>query len=81
MLIFMVNALLGVSEDDLIRDYMFSNFADVDNKRKVETIKSTAYYQAITSAEGDTLSEKAYNCLSDFGVPTEYLDSVIFILS
>ena len=81
MLIFMVNALLGVSEDDLIRDYMFSNFADVDNKRKVETIKSTAYYQAITSAEGDTLSEKAYNCLSDFGVPTEYLDSVISILS
>lgn len=80
MLIFMVNALLGVSEEDLIRDYMFSNFADVDNKRKVETIKSTAYYQAITSAEGDTLSEKAYNCLSDFGVPTEYLDSVISIL-
>lgn len=81
MLIFMVNALLGVSEEDLIRDYMFSNFADVDNKRKVETIKSTAYYQAITSAEGDTLSEKAYNCLSDFGVPTEYLDAVIDILS
>ena len=81
MLVFMVNSLLGVSEEDLIRDYMFSNFADVDNKRKVETLKSTAYYQAITTAEGDTLSEKAYNCLSDFGVPTEYLDAVISILS
>ncbi len=81
MLVFMVNALLGVSEEDLIRDYMFSNFADVDNKRKVETLKSTAYYQAITTAEGDTLSEKAYNCLSRFGVPTEYLDAVISILS
>ncbi|MBO5332870.1 MAG: tyrosine-protein phosphatase [Clostridia bacterium] len=80
MLVFMVNALLGVSEEDLIRDYMFSNFANVDNKRKVETLKSTAYYQAITSAEGDTLSEKAYNCLSAFGVPTEYLDAVISIL-
>lgn len=81
MLVFMVNALLGVPEEDLIRDYMFSNFADVDNKRKVETLKSTAYYQAITTAEGDTLSEKAYNCLSDFGVPTEDLDAVISILS
>ena len=81
MLVFMVNALLGVSEEDLIRDYMFSNFANVDNKRTVETLKSTAYYQAITSAEGDTLSEKAYNCLSNFGVPTEHLDSVISILS
>ncbi len=79
MLMFMVNALLGVSEKDLIRDYMFSNFADVDNKRKVETLKSTAYYQAITSAEGDTLSEKTYNCLRDFGVPTKYLDAVISI--
>ena len=81
MLVFMVNALLGVSEEDLIRDYMFSNFADVDNKRKVETLKSTAYYQAITSAKGDTLSEKAYNCLADFGVPAEHLDAVISILS
>lgn len=81
MLVFMVNALLGVPEEDLIRDYMFSNFANVDNKRKVETIKSTAYYQAITSAKGDTLSEKAYNCLSNFGVPTEDLDAVISILS
>ena len=81
MLVFMVNALLGVSEEDLIRDYMFSNFADVDNKRKVETLKSTAYYQAITSAEGNALSEKAYNCLVKFGVPAEHLDSVIDILS
>lgn len=81
MLVFMVNALLGVPEEDLIRDYMFSNFANVDNKRTVETLKSTAYYQAITTAEGDTLSEKAYNCLSDFGVPTEDLDAVISILS
>ncbi len=81
MLIFMVNALLGVSEEDLIRDYMFSNFADVDNKRKVETLKSTAYYQAITTAEGETLSEKAYNCLVEFGVPAEHLDSLISILS
>ncbi len=81
MLVFMVNALLRVSEEDLIRDYMFSNFADVDNKRKVETLKSTAYYQAITSAEGNTLGDKAYNCLKDFGVPTEYLDAIISIFS
>ena len=81
MLVFMLNALLGVPEEDLIRDYLFSNFADVDNKRKVETLKSTAYYQAIMSAEGDTMSEKAYNCLSNFGVPTENLDAVISILS
>lgn len=81
MLVFMVNALLGVSEENLIRDYMFSNFADVDNKRKVEILKSTAYYQVIMSSEGDTLSEKVYNCLEKFGVPSEDLDAVISILS
>lgn len=81
MLAFLVNSLLGVSEEDLIRDYMFSNFAYVYNRRKVKELKGTAYYKEITRAEGDTLSEKAYNCLEELGVPTEDLDAVISILS
>lgn len=81
MLAFLVNSLLGVSEEDLIRDYMFSNFAYVYNRRKVKELKGTAYYKEITRAEGDTLSEKAYNCLKELGVPTEDLDAVISILS
>jgi hypothetical protein len=41
----------------------------------------TGYYTAVMEADGESLSEKAYNCLSDFGVPEEELDSIIAILS
>lgn len=81
MIGFLVNALLGVSEDDLLCDYMFSNLADIGGTRKALQQKNSAYYKAVMSAKGDILSEKVYNCLADFGVPTEHLDSVIRILS
>lgn len=81
MMSFLINALLGVPEEDLYRDYMFSNFGDIGSKRKITNLQESAYYKAIKNAEGDTLSKKAYNCLSSFGVPTEDLDAVIDILS
>lgn len=81
MIAFLVNALLGVPEDELFRDYMFSNFGNIGGTRKLSQLKSSGYYEAVTNAQGTTLSEKTYNTLADLGVPEEQLDSIISILS
>lgn len=81
MIAFLVNALLGIPEEDLFKDYVFSNFGNIGGTRKINQLKESGYYTAVMNAEGATLSEKTYNCLADFGVPTEQLDSIIEILS
>lgn len=81
MIAYLVNALLGVPEDSLYRDYLYSNFGNIGGTRTLKNVEGSGYYKAVHSAEGDTLSEKTYNCLADFGVPTEQLDSIISILS
>ncbi len=81
MIAFLVNALLGVPEEELFKDYIFSNFGNIGGTRKISQLKKSGYYTAVMSAEGETLSEKTYNCLTDFGVPSQQLDSIIEILS
>ena len=81
MIAFLVNALLGVPEESLCRDYLFSNFGNIGGSRKIDGLKNSAYYNAVQAAEGNSLREKTYNCLVDFGVPKEQLDSIISILS
>lgn len=81
MIAFLINALLGVPEEDLFRDYLYSNFADIGGTRKIELLQKSGYYTAILNAEGSSLSEKTYHCLVDFGIPAEQLDSIIQILS
>ena len=81
MISFLVNALLGVSEEDLYKDYLFSNLGTIGGTRKITGITDSGYYEAVMKAEGNTLSEKTYNCLLNFGVPKAQLDSIIEILS
>lgn len=81
MIAFLVNALLGVPEDDLYKDYLFSNFGDIGGSRQLIQLKNSGYYKAVMDAEGTSLSEKTYNCLVEFGVPSQQLDSIIEILS
>lgn len=78
---YLVGALLGVPEEDLYKDYLFSNFGKINGQRHPSGVEDSAYYQAVAAAEGDTLQEKAYNCLAEFGVPRAQLDSIIRILS
>lgn len=81
MIAFLVNALLGVEEEDLFKDYLYSNFGNIGGARTIKGLKNCGYYDAIQNSKGDTLSEKTYNCLVDIGVPQNHLDSVISILS
>ena len=80
MIAFLVNALLGVQEDDLFRDYLYSNFGNIGNSRSISGLKKCGYYDAIQASAGDSLSEKTYNCLVNIGIPKEQIDSVISIL-
>ncbi|MBO5328104.1 MAG: tyrosine-protein phosphatase, partial [Clostridia bacterium] len=77
---YLINGLMGVSEEDLYRDYLFSNFGKINGSRSLSGIKNS-YIATIKSYQGDNLSEKIYNCLVDLGIPSEHLDSVIEILT
>ncbi len=81
MLSFLINALLGVPTENLYRDYLFSNFAEIGSKRTITNMFDSEYYKKVMDTDGSSLSEKTYNCLVEFGVPAEHLDSLISILS
>ena len=76
---FLVDGLLGVSEENLYRDYLMSNFGNIGGSRTVSSIQGN-YVNYIKSFNGDTLSQKIYNCLVANDVPADYLDAVIEIL-
>ena len=76
---FLINALLGVSEEDLYKDYLFSMFGLINNNRMPSTIDK--YIDMISSSEGDNLKEKTYNYLIDLGVSKTDLDNLINIMT
>lgn len=66
MVTFLINALLGVSEEDLYRDYLFSNFGLIEGLRRPRTIDE--YIAYMDRFEGDTLAERTENFLLSVGV-------------
>ena len=76
---FLVNALLGVSEEDLYRDYLFSLFGNITVVRNSSTIDK--YINMISSASGETLKEKTYNYLVGLGVSETDLNNLIEIMT
>ncbi len=76
---YLINGLLGVAEEDLYRDYLFSNFGKVDGMRKLEDI-TEGYTVMIKAEEGDRLSEKINNYLLKIGVTASEIESVRSIL-
>ena len=76
----LVNGLCGVSEEDLWRDFLFSNFGKIGSSREKSKIQDR-YVNQLKSAPGDTFAEQIYNYLNQTcGVPASYLDSVIRIM-
>ena len=76
----LVNGLCGVSEEDLWRDYLFSNFGGIGGTRKMSKIQD-GYVKELKSAAGDTFSQKVYNYLKNsVGISSSKLDAVIRIM-
>lgn len=78
MFAYLLNGLLGVSEEDLERDFMFSNLAPIGGFRKVSRISE--WKDAYDATEGDNLSQQIYNYLIGIGVKEENINAVIRIL-
>ena len=88
-LAYLIKGLLGIEEEMLYRDFLFSNFYNIGSPVKLESVyyaanpnATTKYANVIKQTEGDTLKEKIYNYLSSdkVGVSTETLDAIINIL-
>ena len=59
---YLLNGLLGVSKEDLLRDYLFSNFGQINATRSIASIENL-YVNMLDAEEGETLSEKIENYL------------------
>lgn len=71
---FLVLGLLGVSEEDLIRDYLFSNFGNIGGARSADHLAATL--ATVKAQEGESLAERIENCLLSIGVAQSDLDGV-----
>lgn len=80
MIAYLINGLLGVGEDDLYRDYLFSNFGKIGGNRTLAYIVNN-YVATIKATEGDNLGEKIENCLLGIGVSQDTIDTVRKIMT
>lgn len=63
-LAYILGALVGMSEEDLMMDYLFSNLANINGLVREATISGDDFYvKGIASSEGSSYSEKAKNYL------------------
>ena len=76
---YLLNGMLGVSKEDLFRDYLFSNFGNIGGSRGLSRISD--YVDAIDACKGETLADKVETYLTEtIGVPQEHIDSIRKIL-
>ena len=72
---YLINGLLGVSSEDLDRDYLLSNFGDIGSSRHLSRIQ-TDYLDYVQSLPGETLSEKIEGYLLSIGVAQSDMDTL-----
>lgn len=72
---YLINGLLGVSAEDLDRDYLLSNFASIGSSRLLNRVQDD-YLNYIQSLPGATLSEKIEGYLLSLGVAQSDIDTV-----
>ena len=76
---FLLNALLGVSEEDLIHDYEFTTFS-IYGQRNTQQGDYSGYFQdfitKLKSFDGETLAEKTENYMLSIGMTEEKISSL-----
>ncbi len=84
---YLLGAYLGMSEEDLYINYVFSNFGSISGgamgagRSSSSITGSTGYGATVKSYPGDTLSEQAANALMDIcGISQETLEKIREIL-
>ena len=80
-LAYAIGALVGMSRDDLMLDYLFSNMGAIGSVVRKYSIDAK-YVSGIENSSGETYSEKAKNYLmANIDVSEETLDKIIDILT
>ena len=81
----LISGLLGVSENEIYQDYLFSNFGNIQEKRyigdKAGRDNILNYINDLKAFPGEKFQNKVYNYLLAIGVPAEELNNVINILT
>ena len=81
----LISGLLGVSENEIYQDYLFSNFGNIQEKRyigdKAGRDNILNYINDLKAFPGEKFQNKIYNYLLSIGVPASELNSVINILT
>lgn len=76
---YLILALLGVDREDVLRDYLFTNFSEQGFYRPPI---NRGYVVTIDETPGDTMQEKVRRVLTErIGVPKETLDKVVDVLT
>lgn len=79
----LLHGLLGVSLNDIYKDYLFSNFGKIGDKRTIgngDSHDMLKYVNDILEVSGTTFKDKVYNLLLGIGVSRETLDNIISIM-
>ena len=83
----MINGLLGVDFEECLQDYLFSNFAPIDNQRYPHKESDpngddiAKYIDALNELPGKTFQEKVYLALRMIGCSAQQLDKIIDIMT
>ena len=83
-LAYVISAMCGVSKIDLMKDYLFSNFANINSSPITEqNISGSGFYvKQIDKCDGDSFAEKTKNYLvENVGVDISTLDKIVSILT
>ena len=76
--------LLGVPENEIFQDYLFSNFGKIGEKRGIGTGDShdmKKYFDDILAMPGENFRNKVYNMLLGIGLTRTTLDHIIDFLT
>ena len=79
---YLLLGLFGVYEEDIYRDYLFSNFGLIEEPRTLHgsgVNNVQLYYEAINDFPGENLQEKVYNFLIGIGLTEDEIDTVLEI--
>ncbi len=75
---YLIGALCGVSEEDLLKDYLFSNFGNIGELKSPSNSKNT--FIGLTDYTGDTLQKRAEAYFQSIGVSKQIYEAVRNIL-
>ena len=80
-LAFLINALLGVGEDDLIRDYETTTFSVYGERSRNSAIyKFADFYKQLKSYAGSTFAEKTENYMLSISVIQTQINAIKSIM-